>query len=182
MPVAQDGPLGDGGAGRGDRRGGGHGGGLRGLELLGLDLDAAPGVGEDLLHDGDGGVGAHARPVGRDEHRQVEAGYRDPVLVALLRDEAGDLVEGGASPQVHQEQHVLLVREGGDRVKQLLVHVVGAHVRRQDHGRHVFLRTEDHASRLLDALGEPAVAGENYADHPTSSFANLLRPTETCEP
>jgi hypothetical protein len=114
---------------------------------------------ENLLHHSDCGVGAHAGAVRRDEHRQVQAGNGDPIVVPLLADETGDLVEGSTSPQVDQEQDVLLIVESGDRVKQLLVHVVRAHVRRQDHGRDVFLRTEDHAARFHDALGELAVAG-----------------------
>ena len=87
----------------------------------------------------------------------------------LLIEDARDLVEWGASPKVNQKEHMLLVTKRADGVKQLLVHVIRAHVGRQNDSGDVFLRTKDHLSRLFDAFGERTVACQDNSDHPISS-------------
>ena len=62
-----------------------------------------------------------------------------------------------------------MVVEGGNGVEQLLVHVIRAHIGRQNDGGNVFLRTKDHLSRLFDAFGERTVACQDNSDHPISS-------------
>ena len=173
VAIAENGALGNGANGCCGSCGSCGCGGVGGLKLFGLHLHASACLGVDLLHNSPRRVGAHAGAVGGDEHGKAEAGDGYPVVMPLFADEAGDLVEGSTSPQVDQEQGVLLIIEGGDRVKQLLVHVVGTHVRRQNDGRNVFLRSEDHAARFHDALGEFTVASKDNIDHPTSSFASF---------
>ncbi len=110
---------------------------LGGNHVLGLGADAVLGLGEDLLGHLKGGIGRHARAVRGDEHGKVEARQGDPTVMALLLKQARDLVEGGAAPQVDQKQGLLGVVEGRDGIQELLVHVVGTHVRSQGDCRDV---------------------------------------------
>ena len=182
VPIAHDRPLGDGTGGSGGSRGCGSGG-TCGLQCLGLDLHAVTSLREDLLHDVDSGLGRETRAVGADEHGEIETGNSDPVLVALFLNESRDLVERRSAPEIHQEQNVLLVVKGGDCIEQLLVKRVGAHVRRENDSRNVLLRTEDHAARFHDALGELTVACKNNADHSLPPYiflaSNRSDPTPT---
>ena len=64
-------------------------------------------------------VATHALPVRGDEHRQVETADGDPVLVALLPEQQRDLVPGGSTLEVDEEQDLVLVLEAGDGLEQL---------------------------------------------------------------
>jgi hypothetical protein len=112
-------------------------------------LDAVLCLGEDVLGDGSRGVLTHAITVGLDEHGQVEARHHDPVLVALARKQAVDLVEWSGAPKVDQEEHVLLLIERWRRHPSASpVQVIGTHVRGQGHSSDVLLRPKDHAGRI----------------------------------
>ena len=159
VPVSDDRSLRNGSRGSGSRRRGCRRGSILGLELLGLDANAVLCLGEDVLGDGSRGVLTQAIPVGLDEHGQVESRHHHPVLVALTRKQAVDLVEGSGAPKVDKEEHVLLFVERCDGILQLRLEVIGAHVGREGHGCDVLLWPEDHLAGLHDPLGELAVTG-----------------------
>ena len=122
----------------------------RGLECLGKGAHAlatlANQVSRDLMRSL---RRIHARRVGLDEHRQVQARDDGPGVVTL--DEGARLVERRASPKVNQEQDLLLVLELAYRLLELGPEVIRTHGGLEAHDRDVLLVTKDHGARLPDA-------------------------------
>lgn len=145
-----DGPLTGDGSGCGSGCGG---------DALRLGDDATLGLGENLLGDVGRGLSAHAGAVGGDEHGQVEACDRHPVLVTLLVQQQGDLVPGRAALQVDQEQDLVLVAEATYGLEELSPEVIRPHLGHKRHGDDVVLLAKDHLAGHLDALGERAMTG-----------------------
>lgn len=95
----------------GRRRRGCRGLGLHRLERLGLDANAGAGLGNDVLGDIVGRLGCvEASGVHLDKHRQVHTSQDRPTGVGV--EQTADLVEGGAAPQIDEEQDVLGIVEG----------------------------------------------------------------------
>ena len=98
----------------------------------------------------------HARRVCLDEHRQVQTRDDGPRVVTL--GEGARLVERRASPQVDQEQDLLLVLERGNGLLEVCPEVIRAHGRLETDDGNVLLVTKDHGARLPDARRKIAMA------------------------
>ena len=105
------------------------------------------------------GAGAHALPVGGDDHRQVHASDGDPVLVTRLVEQERDLVPGGSTLEVDQEEDLVLLLKALHGFEDLCPEVVWPHLGHERHCGDILLGAEDHLAGHLDALGERPVTG-----------------------
>ena len=167
VAVAEDRALGDGTL-MGGRRRDCRGLGLHRLERLRLDANAGAGLGNDVLGDIVGRLGCvEASGVHLDEHRQVHAGQDRPTGMGV--EQTADLVEGRAAPQIDEEQDVLGIVEGSDRLFHLLAEVVRTHARHEGNRGDVGLIAEDHRTGHLQTLCQVTMACQNDTYHHTTS-------------
>ena len=80
------------------------------------------------------------------------------------------LVERGTTPEIGQNQNLILVVERRNALFDLGTDIVGTHAWHQRHGADVGLVTEHHAARLLDTGCELAMASDNNS----YQLSNLL--------